>query len=634
MDVKMIKITVLLFVALISFAFTDSSHAETKITILHTGDIHGHFTNRDSPIRLGGIAKLKYRIDSLKKRHNNHLLLDAGDWTEGTIFYTLNSGEANHRMMEAMGYDAIVFGNHEWLVGPKELYDGFVAAEFKVPVLAANVNLEKVPANIKLGDYMKPYIIKEVGGKKVGILGLSTFEMIFDPFFEPGQVTEPVKVALKHVKHLREVEKVDVLIVLTHLGIGDDKKIAESVPGIDIIIGGHTHMLTKKPIFANHVPIVHAGYWAQYLGEYELTLQDNGKVILSGHKIHQIDNTVPENSFIHDMVEGFQKRIEAIRGKIFDDNIFESKVNLPLNSDMTEDVLGNWAVDAIRNAGKTEAAFDVGNYFRRDLFAGHSSTVDFYSMFPHVWSQAKGKNWTIYNMEVRGETLQQLVNLIVKFGMGVKVSNASYRIDGDETYFVVKNMKINGEKLDTHKYYKISAAEGVLQGFDFLKKAGADIGLRKVKDTGVEAWTVIKNHAVSMSPVTPAKAKWEGRVRTMQPDLHVPLEQVELIRKDTQKVEIRYKVINAGMEKVPMPTTQVKIDLTPLNTLDEKWLTVQEIGQNNGTYLKPGQSLDKVATFTQETWIPGYYPVVVEAGINSNEFNKVNNKVTGYFKLQ
>lgn len=627
----MIKIllTVMLF-----FCFFNFAQAETKFTILHTGDIHGHFTNKDSPIRLGGIAKLKYKIDQLKKRHDNHLLLDAGDWTEGTIFYTLNSGEANHRIMEAMGYDAIVFGNHEWLVGPKELYDGFVAAEFKVPVLAANLNLEKLPRTIKLDQYMKPYIVKEVGGKKIGILGLSTFEMIFDPFFEPGQVTEPIQAALKYVKQLKSEEKVDVVIILSHLGVGADKKIAESVPGIDIIIGGHTHILTKKPLYANGVPIVHAGYWAQYLGEYELTLRDNGKVELTSHKVHQIDNSLPENSFIQDLVVGFQKRIEAIRGNIFNDKIFESQINLPLNSDITEDVLGNWAVDAIRSAGKAEAAFDVGQYFRRDLFAGTSSTVDFYSMFPHVWSQSKGKNWTIFNMEVRGETLQQLVNLIVKFGMGVKVSNASYRIDGKETYFVVEGMKINGKKIEDRKFYKISAAEGILQGFDFLKRAGADIGLKNVKDTGMEAWTVIKDHVVSKSPVTPAKAKWEGRVRTVQPDLYVPLEQVELTKKDDQTVEVRYKIINAGMEKARMPATAAKIDITPLNTLDEKWLSVQEVAPNDETYLKPGQTLQKTAYFKQDSWIPGYYPVVVEVGIQSKEFNTANNKVTGFFKIQ
>jgi 2',3'-cyclic-nucleotide 2'-phosphodiesterase (5'-nucleotidase family) len=626
------KKVVLFLVCLLGY--TQVSRAETRIMILHTSDIHGHYTNSDSPIRLGGVAKLKTKIDFIKQRNDNNLLLDSGDWTEGTLFYTLNSGEANHRLMEAMGYDAIVLGNHEWLVGPKDLYNGFAGADFKIPVLSGNLNLDKLPAEIPLKKYIQPYIIKEIGGKKIGILGLSTFEMIFDPFFEPAQVLEPIQAGLKYVKILREVEKVDAVIVLSHLGIDVDKKIAESVPGIDLIVGGHTHILTKRPVYANGVPIVHVGEWAQYLGECELTIHDNGKVELTKHQLHQIDNTIPKNKFIADFVTTYQKKIEDIYGNVFDDKIFESKVNLPLGTTITEDVLANWAVDALRAIGKTETAFDVGQYFRRNIFVGISSTVDFFNMFPHVWNQSKGKSWTVFTMEVKGETLQQLINLIVKFGQGVKVSNATYQIDGNEAYFVVKNLKVGNKKVDTKKFYKISATQGVLQAFDFLKRAGTDVGIKNIKDTGIEAWRVIKDHVVSKSPVTREKAKWEGRVRTVQPDIFVPLEQIEVSKVDSKTVVIHYKIINAGMEKAPVPTSEAKIDLTPLNTLDEKWITVQEIGPSNGAQMAPGQVIEKTAKFVQDKWIPGYYPVEAQAGVSSMEFNKSNNKAIGYFKIE
>lgn len=626
------KKVVLFLVCLLGFA--QVTNAETRIMILHTSDIHGHYTNSDSPIRLGGIAKLKTKIDFIKQRNDNNLLLDSGDWTEGTLFYTLNSGEANHRLMEAMGYDAIVLGNHEWLVGAKDLYNGFAGANFKIPVLSGNLNLDKLPEDIPLKKYIQPYIIKEIGGKKIGILGLSTFEMIFDPFFEPAQVLEPIQAGLKYVKILREVEKVDAVIVLSHLGIEVDKKIAESVPGIDLIVGGHTHILTKKPIYANGVPIVHVGEWSQYLGECELTIHDNGKVELTKHNLYQIDNTISPNKFIHDFVTTYQKKIEAIYGNVFNDKIFESKVNLPLGATITEDILANWAVDALRSAGKTETAFDVGQYFRRNIFVGISSTVDFFNMFPHVWNQSKGKSWTIFTMDVKGETLQQLINLIVKFGQGVKVSNATYQVDGSEAYFVVKDLKVNNKMVDTNKFYKISATEGILQAFDFLKRAGADVGIKNIKDTGIEAWRVIKDHVVSKSPVTREKAMWEGRVRTVQPDIFVPLEQIEVVKVDPKTVVIHYKIINAGMEKAPIPTTEVKIDLTPLNTLDEKWIKIQEIGSDNGTPFAPGQVIEKTVKFVQGKWISGYYPVEVQAGIFSKEFNKENNKAIGYFKIE
>lgn len=107
-----------------------------------------------------------------------------------------------------------------------------------------------------------------------------------------------------------------------------------------------------------------------------------------------------------------------------------------------------------------------------------------------------------------------------------------------------------------------------------------------------------------------------------------------MTKKDAQTVEVRYKIINAGMEKVPYPTTLVKIDLTPLNTLDEKWLKVEELIPNDGSQMKPGQMLEKTVTFKQESWTPGYYPVEVETNINSKEFNKLNNKALGYFIIE
>jgi 2',3'-cyclic-nucleotide 2'-phosphodiesterase (5'-nucleotidase family) len=607
--------------------------ADVKFTILHTSDIHGHFTNLDSPIHLGGIARLKSKIDFLRKKNQNTLLLDSGDWSEGTLFYTLNSGEANHRMMEAMGYDAIVLGNHEWLVGPKDLYEAFDAAKFNIPVVSANLNIPTNNSKFHLEKYIKPYTIKKVAGKKIGILGLSTFEMIFDPFFEPVEVTEPTKAALKYVKILREQEKCDVVILLSHLGIDADKNIAEAVPGIDMIVGGHTHILLKKPVFANGVPIVHIGQWAQYVGEYEVTIHDNGKLELTQHHVYQIDENEPEDSFIEGMVVGFQKQIEALRGKVFDDHIFMSQVNLALGHNLTEDALADWAVDAIRKAGKTDMAFDIGQYYRRAFYPGPASTVDFFNMFPHIYNKSTQKSWTVLTMDVRGQTLLQMINLMSKIQVGVRVSGASYRIDADDTLSSIKNFLLNGNPIDPNQYYKISATNGIFYAFDYLKRMGIDVGVHGVKDTKLEAWKVIKDALVAKSPLDVNKIKWEGRVRTVQPDLYVPLEQIVVKKVDAKTVTVRYKVINAGLTQVAYPSVLIKVDVTPKNTLDENWSSDAVAAPLEPTYLKAGESFEKTATFIKDSWPSGYYDISVETNIDPAEYNKDNNRAEGYFSL-
>ncbi len=606
-------------------------HAETLISIFHTSDIHGHFSNTDSPMKLGGVARLKYKMDQLKKKNQNHILLDSGDWTEGTIFYTLNSGEANHRLMESFGYDAIVLGNHEWLVGPEEMYQGFVAADFKVPVLGANIQFDKIPLDIPLQNYIKPYLVKEIGGVRVGILGLSTFEIIYDPFLEPGQINDPIRVATRYVKHLREQENCQVVILLTHTGLRTDKNLAQSVPGIDLIVGGHTHILTPRPIYVNGIPIVHTGYWAQYLGEYGLLYKD-GKTQLVSHKVHQIDETLPEDFSTKTLIQGFEKRVIEKFGNIFDDKIVRSDVFLPLDKTLTENTLANWAVDAIAQSGGTSLALDVGQYYRRDLFAGFSSTVDFFNLFPHVYSNKTQKSWTIYNMEIRGSTMKQLINIFSKLNLGVKISGGSYRIDGEETLSSIKDFNINQKPLESSKFYKISATRGVLVGLEYLKIFGADIGIRKIKDTGLEAWRAIKSAVQAQSPITAAKTRWEGRVRTLQPDVHIPVEQIHFSREQSGQLKIHFTLLNAGISEFKIPSFHLKVDISPKDSLDEKWVKLM-FPEYVGKTLKGGKSIQITTTLDVVGWPQGVYPVDIESLPVPKEINEDNNKAQSYFNL-
>lgn len=605
--------------------------AETLISIFHTSDIHGHFSNSDSPMKLGGIARLKYKMDQLKKRNQNHLLLDSGDWTEGTIFYTLNSGEANHKVMEAFGYDAIVLGNHEWLVGPQEMYQGFVAADFKIPILGANIQFDKIPTNIPLQNYIKPYLVKEVGGVRVGILGLSTFELIYDPFFEPGQINDPIRIATRYVKYLREQENCQVVILLTHTGIRTDKNLAQSVPGIDLIVGGHTHILTPRPVYVNGVPIVHTGYWAQYLGEYGLLYKD-GKTQLISHTVHQIDETLPEDFSTKTMIQGFEKRVIEKFGNIFNDKIVRSDVFLPLEKTLTENTLANWAVDAIAQTGGTTIALDVGQYYRRDLFAGFSSTVDFFNLFPHVYSSQTQKSWTIYNMEIRGSTMKQLINVFSKLNLGVKISGGRYRIDGEETLSGIKDFYIDEKQLESSKFYKISATKGVLVGLEYLKIFGADIGIRKIKDTGLEAWRAIKAAVQARSPITPDKTRWEGRVRTLQPDVHIPVEQIYFSKDPGGQLKVHFTLLNAGMGEFKIPSFHMKVDISPKDTLDEKWVKLM-FPEYVGKTLKGGKSIQITTTLDVSGWPQGVYPIDIESLPVANEVNEDNNTARSYFTL-
>ncbi len=231
-----------------------------KITIYHTNDLH----NRHEAFDLLSHVEM----------NGNTLLLDAGDAIGGssTVF---RFHEPVIDRMNNLGYDALTMGNRElnyirWVLKIR-------AEQAKFPILSAN--LEDLTG--KTGDFYKSHIIKEVSGLKVGIFGLTPVQYNDDSNWLPFlkfRFLDPVETSLKIVDLLRD--KVDLLILLSHLGIDSDRKIAEQVSGIDLIIGGHTHTLIKEPIKLNDTYIFQAGCYGEQIGKIDLEIKgDNQKTV-------------------------------------------------------------------------------------------------------------------------------------------------------------------------------------------------------------------------------------------------------------------------------------------------------------------------------------------------------------------
>ncbi|HEX4925281.1 MAG TPA: metallophosphoesterase [Bdellovibrionales bacterium] len=618
-----------LIVMLAAFA-----HAEPRITILHTSDLHSHFTNRQSPRKLGGYARVKSKIDELRKSNPNSLLLDAGDWSEGNIFFTLNSGEASQRMLEAFGYDAIVLGNHDWLVGPEELYDAFRSSGMSVPVLSANMDFSKLPKNIPLENHIKPYVIKHVAGKKIAILGLSTFQIIFDHFFRPAKPLDPIRPARRLVKYLREVEKADVVIALTHLGQETDAVLARLVPGLDLIVGGHSHVLYKKPRYVNGVPIVHVGLWGQHVGEYQLSIDLQGKVSLVDHMIHQVDEGTPENKQIRELTQGFESAVEqAFGSQVFKDNIVTTEVGLRTvkKDPFSNDILGHWAVDAIREATDAEVAFDSPMFASTQLFPGTVSTADIFNVYPHIYSKTNKDSWTIHTYEVRGIVLRMLVSVLLKAGVSFKISGGEIIVDA-RTGYNVRSFKIGGLEVEYFRLYKVASTRGILDVFRELRQWGLSLGPTEWKDTGKVMWREVARKLTSLTPITREKLQWEGRIRTVQPDLALNKEFIE-IKQAGEKLHIKLRVLNGGLRRAGIPKLRVFADATPLNSVDDRWelLPMQaKIFQNQSRVsIQPGEWMDFEAVVPlRSQWKGVFVPIIANIEPVLGEVSQANNTVT------
>ena len=226
------------------------------LTILHTNDLHGRLSDRAAE-----------RIAREKASSENILLLDAGDAASSGNLYYRPGGEPMLARMSDLGYDAMTMGNREFHFLAAGLRSKVKLARF--PVLSANLRSSDSARRLPT----VPSVGFRINGLRVIVFGLSvpmiTRRMLAGKL-SPFWFDDPIATAAEILPGLRE--RADVLIALTHIGIESDTELASSVPGIDVIVAGHTHAVLPAPRFVDGTAIVHAGYWGRYLGRVEISL--------------------------------------------------------------------------------------------------------------------------------------------------------------------------------------------------------------------------------------------------------------------------------------------------------------------------------------------------------------------------
>lgn len=229
-----------------------------KLTILHTNDTHSHIdafpVNHSKYSGQGGVARRASVIDKIRQEEENVLLLDAGDIFQGTPYFNYYGGELEFKLMSMLNYDIATLGNHDFDNG----IDGFYAQlpHAKFDFVSANYDFK----NTVLNDIVKPYKIITKDRIKIGIFGLGVEldGLVDKKLYKETVYNNPIEITQDIVKTLKETEKCDLIICLSHLGYSykDDKVsdliLAEKTKGIDLIIGGHTHTFLDKPTLLNN----------------------------------------------------------------------------------------------------------------------------------------------------------------------------------------------------------------------------------------------------------------------------------------------------------------------------------------------------------------------------------------------
>lgn len=267
------------FLLCLALSFTLSIHAQDtkELIILQTSDVHSRIEpinqKGDRNFNEGGFVRRATFLDQFRKEHKNVLLFDCGDISQGTPYYNMFRGEVEVKLMNVMKYDAMTIGNHEFDFDVDNMERIFKMADF--PVVCANYNLDATV----LKDVVKPYVILERFGLKIGVFGLGAKpEGLIQANKCEGVVYEdPIRISNEVAAELKE-KGCDLVICLSHLGVQMDRDLVTKTRNIDVILGGHSHTFMKGPqnyqnLDGKEVPLMHTGKSGVRVGRLDLTVK-------------------------------------------------------------------------------------------------------------------------------------------------------------------------------------------------------------------------------------------------------------------------------------------------------------------------------------------------------------------------
>lgn len=378
---------VILAVVLTAALAAAQSDATWQLTIMHTNDTHASHDPLSNGN--GGVTRQASVVEQIRARADNSLLLDAGDRFTGTLFHAQYLGQDQALIMNLMGYDAMALGNHEFDNGDDVLAAFVDAADF--PVLSANIDFSASPY---LADKVAPYAVLDVNGEQVGIIGLLTedttnkarpgAELVFSDDYSG--------IAQQYVDELTAMG-VNKIILLTHMGLGLDMRVASEVSGVDVIVGGDSHTLLSNayaaaedryPVIVENpdgqpVYIVHAGDQNEFMGRLDVTFDADGVVTRASGDVILLSQFITPSADMNDLIEELREPLTAL----LEEKVGESAVAMDNSTCRNEEcVIGNMIAEAIRLETGVQIAFQNGGGIRAGIDEGMVTVGEVRTVLP------------------------------------------------------------------------------------------------------------------------------------------------------------------------------------------------------------------------------------------------------------
>ena len=490
--------------------------ADYSLTILHTNDFHARFepiSRFDSGCSsednaegkcFGGTARLVTAIAEARARSNNSILVDGGDQFQGTLFYTYYKGAMAAEFMNKLGYDGMTVGNHEFDDGPEVLRGFMDAVEF--PVLMSNADFSG--EELLAGTLQKSTVI-ERGGERIGLIGLTPQDT--DELASPGDnviFTDPVGAVQSEVDKLT-ADGVNKIIVLSHSGYGVDQRVAAETTGVDVIVGGHSNTYLHSddedaegpyPTMVGNTAIVSAYAYGKFLGELNVTFDDDGNIIEASGAPIIMDGDVVEDGATVDRIAELAQPLDEIRNRVV------ASAAEPIEGDRSfcravECQMGNLVADAIRDRVADQGiqiAIANGGGLRASIDAGDVTMGEVLTVLPF-------QN-TLSTFQVSGATVvEALENGVSQIEEGAgrfpQVSGISFTVDASaEPGSRVSNVMVGGAPIDMAATYGVVSnnyVRGGGDGYSMFRDAA------NAYDFGPDLADVTAEYLAANAPYTP-----------------------------------------------------------------------------------------------------------------------------------
>ena len=440
------------------------------LVILHTNDTHSQIDPDDHG--RGGVMRRKAVIDSVRAAEKNVMLVDAGDAVQGTLYFYLYGGKVEQEMMNILGVDARILGNHEFDNGADSL--GAVLRLSNATKLTTNYKLE----NPALKDQFEPYTIKEFDGKRIGFIGINLDPegMIAKGNYDGVEFLPIIATANVTAEKLKKEEKVDAVVALSHIGYNPaglvgDSVLARNSRNIDIIIGGHSHdvidpttpegdrrshltNLDGKPVL-----VVQTGKSGRNLGKIDINLDSLGTNVYPKYELIPIDKRY--DNYKDEQLASALAKYSAGVDSLMHLEVATSTHALPNNGNELLNFFSDYVYDRGLELAPVDLAIANKGGLRVSLPEGSISKGQIINMVPF-------RNF-ITIVEIKGKDLEDVFDVMARRnGDGVSRNvKVTYEIEEDGTG-EVEEVYINGKKLDENATYRVATIDYLANGGDYL----------------------------------------------------------------------------------------------------------------------------------------------------------------------